>query len=102
MSEAVAGFPGFEVFAIRPAPSPEEEEAILEAVSEYLGRQKPATIRTAGATMDAWTLAGRLASRRGGLLDARTALGQGSWAASAKIAWKGRDYVGRSGRGDQA
>ncbi|HEU5004253.1 MAG TPA: hypothetical protein VFW71_15935 [Actinomycetota bacterium] len=102
MDDPVAGFPGFEVFRIRPIPSPDEQLAILEAIEEYLARQRPARSQVAGATMDAWTVAGRLAARRGGLLDARTALGQGSWAASAKVAFQGRQYVGRSGRGDQA
>jgi hypothetical protein len=95
------GFPGFEVFHIRGNPTPDEESALLEVVQEYLSRDKPGPEVPAGATMSGWVLAGRLAGRRGGILDARTALGAASWPATVHLPWNGRSYDGRAGRGDQ-
>ena len=97
---ALNGFPGFEVFRIRGNPSPEEEAAILDAVGELLARGQPTPEAPAGATISGWRLAGRLAGRRGGILDARTALGRGSWPASSHLPWAGRAHIGRGGRGD--
>jgi hypothetical protein len=93
------GLPGFEVFHIRGNPTPEEAPALLEALEAFLARQKAGTMAH-GATTTGWKLAGRLAARRGGILDTRTALGGGSWPASARLAWRGRLYEGRTGRGD--
>jgi hypothetical protein len=101
MSE-LEGYPGFEVFHIRGNPTPEEEIALLDAVGELISRTKPQQVVPAGATANPWTLAGRLAARRGGILDARTALGQGSWPATTRLVWAGRSYDGRSGRGDSS
>jgi hypothetical protein len=90
--------PGFEVFGVRGNPTPEEEAAILEALEEFLGREQESG--GAGASPSAWQLAGRLAARRGGILDGRSSLGRGAWAASARIPWSGRAHQGRMGRGE--
>jgi hypothetical protein len=88
----------FEVFGVRGNPTPEEEAAILEALEEFLGREQGSG--EAGASPSAWKLAGRLAARRGGILDGRSSLGRGAWAASARIPWSGRAHQGRMGRGE--
>jgi hypothetical protein len=93
------GLVGFEVFRIRGNPTPEEALALLEALEAFLARQKPGIVAH-GATTTGWKLAGRLAARRGGILDTRTALGAGSWPATARLPWSGRLADGRSGRGD--
>ncbi|HMC79137.1 MAG TPA: hypothetical protein VKO35_01140 [Acidimicrobiia bacterium] len=89
---------GFEVFGVRGNPTAEEEAAVLEAIEELLVREQ----RGEGpvARTSAWKLAGRLAARRGGILDSRTSLGGATWAASARLPWTGRAYGGRTGRGD--
>jgi hypothetical protein len=92
--------PGFEVFRVRGNPTPEEEAALLEALEEFLGRDRQVEGTGTGAASSAWKLAGRLAARRGGILDGRSALGRGAWAASARIPWSGRAHQGRMGRGE--
>jgi hypothetical protein len=88
---------GFEVSRVWGNPTPDEEAAILEALDEFLGRdQQGAT----GPSPMTWKLAGRLAARRSGILDARSSLGRGAWPASAHIAWSGRAHQGRLGRGE--
>ena len=99
MSES-EDFPGFEVFGVRGNPTPEEEAAILEALDEFLGRDGQGGAAGMGAAPSAWKLAGRLAARRGGILDGRSALGRGAWPASARIPWGGRAHQGRLGRGE--
>jgi hypothetical protein len=94
------GFPGFEVFGVRGNPTPEEEAAILEALDEFLGRDRDAAGAETGASASAWKLAGRLTARRSGILDGRSALGRRVWPASARIAWSGRAHQGRMGRGE--
>jgi hypothetical protein len=106
-SEGVEDFPGFEVSSIRPAPDAEEHAAIVDALADYLARDQgePVGSRAGSggpATRPAWALAGRLAARRGGILDARTWLGSGVWPASARLPWAGRPHQGRAGRGDSA
>ena len=105
--EGLEEFPGFEVSFIRPAPDPDEHAAILEALADYLARDQGGPVGSrAGsgypATRPAWALAGRLAARRGGILDARSWLGSGVWPASARLPWAGRPHQGRAGRGDSA
>lgn len=100
-------FPSFEVSSIRPTPEAEEQAAILDALADYLARDQggPAGARAGSggpAARPAWALAGRLAARRGGILDVRTWLGSGVWPASARLPWAGRPHQGRVGRGDQA
>lgn len=102
-----AGQPGFEVFRMRGNPTPEEESAVVEALSEFLARRRPqgqepgGNPRLApGMPRSAWVLAGRLAARRGGLLDASGALGAGTWAATNRIPVRGRAFEGLGGRGD--
>lgn len=86
------------ISSIEGNPTPDEEAAILEALELLLARGR----RSQGAAprMSAWVLAGRLAARRSGILDARTALGQRSWPATAGIPWRGRPFESRAGRGD--
>ena len=91
---------GYEVSRMWSNPTPEEEEAILEALDEFLGREQQAGAGETGAPSLVWKLAGRLAARRGGILDARSSLGRGAWPASARIAWSGRTHQGRIGRGE--
>jgi len=105
--EGLEDFPGFEVTSIRPAPDADEHAAILDALADYLARDQggPAGGRAGSggpATRPAWALAGRLAARRGGILDARTWLGAGAWPASTRVPWTGRPHQGRWGRGDSA
>jgi hypothetical protein len=88
---------GFEVARVWGNPTPEEEAAILEALDEFLGRDQQGQ---AGASPLAWKLSGRLAARRGGILDARSSLGRAAWPASARIVWSGRAHQGRMGRGE--
>jgi hypothetical protein len=90
----------FEVFGVRGNPTPEEEAAILEALEEFLSREPQAGGAGMGASSSAWRLAGRLAARRGGILDGRSFLGRRAWPASARIAWAGRAHQGRMGRGE--
>ncbi|HYR63437.1 MAG TPA: hypothetical protein VET24_12510 [Actinomycetota bacterium] len=91
---------GFEVSHIRGNPSPEEETAILLALEAFLGREQQGPGTLAGHACSAWTLAGRLAARRGGILDVRSTLGRSAWAASATIPWSGQAHQGRVGRGE--
>jgi hypothetical protein len=91
--------PSFEVFGVRGNPTPEEEAAILDALEELLGREPQRGVGM-GVSSSAWKLAGRLAARRGGILDGRSALGRGAWPASARIPWGGRAHQGRMGRGE--
>jgi hypothetical protein len=93
-------FPSFEVFRVRGNPTPEEEAAILEALEEFLDRESQGGEAGMGASPSAWKLAGRLAARRAGILDGRSFLGRGAWAASARIPWAGRAHQGRMGRGE--
>jgi hypothetical protein len=91
---------GYEVFDVWGNPTPEEEAAILEALDEFLGREQQGGVGEAGAPSLIWKLAGRLAARRGGILDARSSLGRRAWPASARIVWSGRAHQGRLGRGE--
>jgi len=91
---------GYEVFRVWGKPTPEEEAAILDALDEFLGREQPGGVGEVGAPSLTWKLAGRLAARRTGILDARTSLGRRAWPASARIAWSGRAHQGRLGRGE--
>ena len=91
---------GFEVFGMRGNPTPEEEAAILEALDEFLGRDHEAAGVGTAASSSAWKLAGRLAARRSGILDGRSALGRRAWPSSARIPWAGRAHQGRMGRGE--
>ncbi|HWD71141.1 MAG TPA: hypothetical protein VG779_01320 [Actinomycetota bacterium] len=91
---------GYEVFGVRGNPTPEEEAAILEALDEFLGREQQGGVGETGAPSLTWKLAGRLAARRGGILDARSSLGRRAWPASARIVWSGRAHQGRLGRGE--
>jgi len=91
---------GFEVSRVWGNPTPEEEAAILEALDEFLGREQQGGVGGTGASPMTWKLAGRLAARRGGILDARSSLGRRAWPASARIVWSGRAYQGRLGRGE--
>ncbi|MGH2718163.1 MAG: hypothetical protein ACRDJU_06260, partial [Actinomycetota bacterium] len=94
---------GFEIFRIRGNPTPEEESAVVEALTEFLARRRPQRQDLAvspGMPRSAWALAGRLAARRGGLQDARGALGTGTWAATTRIPVGGRAFEGLGGRGD--
>jgi hypothetical protein len=91
---------GFELFSVRGNPTPEEETAILEALEEFLGRGQQAGAGGRETSSSAWKLAGRLAGRRGGILDGRSSLGRGAWPASARIPWSGRAHQGRTGRGE--
>jgi hypothetical protein len=93
-------FPSFEVFGVRGNPTPEEEAAILAALEEFLGREPQGGEAGMGPSSSAWRLAGRLAARRGGILDGRSFLGRRAWAASARIPWAGRAHQGRMGRGE--
>lgn len=88
----------FEVSGIGGNPTPDEEAAILEALELMLARGRRS--QESAPRMPAWVLAGRLAARRSGILDARTALGQRSWPATAGIPWRGRPFESRAGRGD--
>ena len=88
----------FEVFRIRGNPTAEEEAVVLDAIEELLAREQPGEGPVARTST--WKLAGRLAARRGGVLDSRTFLGGAVWAASARLPWTGRTYDGRTGRGD--
>ncbi|HLJ09240.1 MAG TPA: hypothetical protein VKX24_11940 [Acidimicrobiia bacterium] len=93
----------FEVFRIHGNPTPEEQSAVTEALSEFLARRRPQRQETAvspGMPRAAWVLAARLAARRGGLVDARGALGAGTWAATTRIPVGGRAFEGLGGRGD--
>ncbi|HWD09543.1 MAG TPA: hypothetical protein VHA57_10655 [Actinomycetota bacterium] len=103
MSDAGPVGAGFEVFRIRGNPTPEEESAVVEVLSEFLARRRPQRRESpvpAGMPRAAWVLSGRLAARRGGLLDARGALGAGTWAATTRIPIGGRTFEGLGGRGD--
>ncbi len=106
MSDKPIGEPaersGFEVSSVHPGPDPEERAAILEALEEYLARDRPgpAGVPGGGTGLSAWRLAGRLAGRRGGILDARASLGRAAWPASDRLPWAGRPHQGRVGRGD--
>ena len=91
---------GFEVSGVWGNPTPEEEAAILEALDEFLGREQQGDVGGTGGAPLTWKLAGRLAARRSGILDARSALGRRAWPASAHIAWSGRAHQGRLGRGE--
>jgi hypothetical protein len=91
---------GYEVFGVWGNPTPEEEAAILEALDEFLGREQQGGVGETGAPSLTWKLVGRLAARRGGILDARSALGRRAWPASARIVWSGRAHQGRLGRGE--
>jgi hypothetical protein len=93
-------FSSFEIFGVRGNPTPEEEAAMLEALEEFIGREPQGGEAGAGTSSRAWKLAGRLAARRGGILDGRSFLGRGAWAASARIPWAGRAHQGRMGRGE--
>jgi hypothetical protein len=99
MSES-GDVPGFEVFGVWGNPTPEEEAALLEALGEFLGRDRDTAGAETDASPSAWKLAGRLAARRSGILDGRSALGRRAWPASARIAWAGRAHQGRLGRGE--
>jgi hypothetical protein len=92
--------PGFEVFRVRGNPTPDEEAAILDALEEFLGREPQGEGAGTGDSSSAWKLAGRLAARRSGILDGRSALGRRAWQASARITWAGRAHQGRMGRGE--
>ena len=91
-------FRGFEISGVWGNPTPEEEAAILEALEEFLGREQQGGVE--GTGVSTWKLAGRLAARRGGILDARSSLGRRAWPASARIVWSGRAHQGRMGRGE--
>jgi hypothetical protein len=91
---------GYEIFRVWGNPTSEEEDAILDALDEFLGREQPGGVGETGAPSSTWKLAGRLAARRSGILDGRTALGRGAWSASARIVWAGRAHQGRTGRGE--
>ena len=92
--------PRFEISRMQGNPTPEEEAAILEALEALLAREDPGPGPSSSAPISAWVRSGRLAARRGGILDARTALGPTSWPESAHLPWSGRSYEGRRGRGD--
>ncbi len=89
---------GFDVSSVRGNPTPDEESAVLEALEELLDREQEDVGSVASTS--AWTLSGRLAARRGGILDARTALGRASWRVSARLPWTGRAHNSRPGRSD--
>jgi hypothetical protein len=90
----------FEVFGVKGNPTPDEHAAILEALEEFLGRDQPARSALGTTSLSAWKLAGRLAARRGGILDVRSSMGRSAWPASARIPWSGRAHQGRVGRGE--
>jgi hypothetical protein len=92
--------PRFEISPVRGNPTPEEQAAILDALEALLVREQPGTTPSTGASISAWVRSGRLAARRGGILDARSVLGPASWPDSARLPWSGRGYEGRWGRGD--
>jgi hypothetical protein len=91
---------GFEVFAVHGNPTREEEEALLDALGEFLSRDEREGEARVLAKSPAWKLAGRLAARRGGILDARSSFGRRTWPLSARVPWAGRAHAGRVGRGD--
>lgn len=91
---------GFEVFCVQGNPTPEEETAIMEALEDFLGRNRPAGVTHTAASLSAWTLSGRLSARRSGILDIRSSLGRSAWLASARLPWSGRAHQERLGRGD--
>jgi hypothetical protein len=90
---------GFDVFGVQGNPTAEEQTAILEALEEFLRVDRQAG-GGLGPSHSVWTLAGRLAARRGGILDVRSSLGRSAWPASARIPWSGRAFQGRIGRGE--
>jgi hypothetical protein len=89
----------FEIHVERGNPAPDEQAAILEALEELFGEEQR-RVSSAAPGMSAWTLSGRLAARRDGMLDARGLLGWRAWPASARIPWAGRRHEGRVGRSD--
>ena len=84
-----------EIQRVSPAPT-DEERAVLEAALEgMVERERQAT------SSSLWLRAARSQGRRLGMLDYRDRFRrEDAWRLSARFPFGGREYSGRSGRGD--
>jgi hypothetical protein len=81
-------------YEIKGNPTPEEEEAILQALDDFLRRELEAR------RPSRWKAVGRAEALGSGILDFRTRLGDGGWLGGKSLPWTGKRYGGRHGRGD--
>jgi hypothetical protein len=81
-------------YEIKGNPTPEEEEAILRALDDFLRRELEAR------RPSKWKTVGRAEALRTGILDFRSRLGDGAWPGAKSLPWRGKRYEGRHGRGD--
>ncbi len=75
-------------------PTPEEQEALFEALQQMLRKEREAR------RPSAWKLVGRALGVRGGVLDYRTRMARPAWPLSVRLPWTGQSYMGQEGRGD--
>ena len=81
-----------EVYLLPEGISPEEKQAVVQALERYFADpdRKP----------DPWTLAGRAANARQGVRQARGVLPGSSWQWVERLPLAGRSQTSREGRGD--
>jgi len=83
-------------FEIWGDPTPEEQEALLEALERMLQKERESR------RPSAWKLVGRALGVRGGILDYRSHMARSPWPLSVRLPWTGQPHTGRDGRGDSS